>query len=121
MIDTAICNTSDKLKVAPNEWPFMIITFETTHGSNVYAYYRSTHRSGSSCRRILWEVFGCSSRLLLGRLYHYGSTAQMLKYYVMPIHTKNGATVCTPDGFAMKQRIERLKRELRTNRKLNNI
>lgn len=45
----------------------------------------------------------------------------MLKHYVMPIHTKNGATVCTPDGFAMKQRIERLKRELRTNRRLNNI
>ena len=45
----------------------------------------------------------------------------MLKHYVMPIHTPNGSTVCTPDGFAMKQRIERLKRELRTNRKLNNI
>ncbi len=39
----------------------------------------------------------------------------MMKHYVMPIHTKNGATVCTPDGFAMKQRIERLKRELRIN------
>ncbi|URY10863.1 hypothetical protein [Shigella phage ESh6] len=95
--------------------------YHFTYGSNVYAYYRSTHRSGSSCRRILWEVFGCSCRLLLGRLYDHGSTAQMLKYYVMPIHTKNGATVCTPDGFAMKQRIERLKRELRINRKLNNI
>lgn len=40
-----------------------------------------------------------------------------MKYYVMPIHTYNGATVCTPDGFAMKQRVERLKRELRINRK----
>lgn len=45
----------------------------------------------------------------------------MLKHYVMPIHTSNGATVCTPDGFAMKQRIERLKRELRINRKINKI
>lgn len=56
--------------------------------------------------------------------YHFKTThgiTIMLKHYVMPIHTPNGATVCTPDGFAMKQRIERLKRELRTNRKLNNI
>lgn len=45
----------------------------------------------------------------------------MLKHYVMPIHTPNGSTVCTPDGFAMKQRIERLKRELRINRKINKI
>ena len=45
----------------------------------------------------------------------------MLKHYVMPIHTPNGATVCTPDGFAMKQRIERLKRELHINRKINKI
>ena len=45
----------------------------------------------------------------------------MLKHYVMPIRHSTGATVCTPDGFAMKARIERLKRELRTNRKLNNI
>lgn len=45
----------------------------------------------------------------------------MLKHYVMPIHTSNGATVCTPDGFAMKQRIELLKRELRINRKINKI
>ena len=45
----------------------------------------------------------------------------MLKYYVMPIRHPTGATVCTPDGFAMKARIERLKRELRINRKLNNI
>lgn len=50
-----------------------------------------------------------------------GGTTQMLKHYVMPIHTPNGATVCTPDGFAMKQRIERLKRELRINRKINKI
>lgn len=46
---------------------------------------------------------------------------EMLKHYVMPIHTSNGATVCTPDGFTMKQRIERLKRELRINRKINKI
>ena len=44
-----------------------------------------------------------------------------MKHYVMPIHTSNGATVCTPDGFAMQQRIERLKRELRINRKINKI
>lgn len=99
----------------------MIITFETTHGSNVYAYYRSTHRYGSSCRRILWEVLRRSHRLLLGSLFNHGSTAQTLKHYVMPIHTRNGATVCTPNGFAMKQRIERLKRELRINRKINKI
>lgn len=52
--------------------------------------------------------------------YHFETThwiTIMTKHYVMPIHTKNGATVCTPDGFAMKQRIERLKRELRINRK----
>ena len=36
--------------------------------------------------------------------------------YVMPIHTKNGATVCTPDGMALKQRVLRLKRELRKNK-----
>lgn len=23
----------------------------------------------------------------------------MMKHYVMPIHTSNGATVCTPDGL----------------------
>ena len=45
----------------------------------------------------------------------------MMKHYVMPIHTSNGSTVCTPDGFAMKQRIERLKCELCINRKMNNI
>lgn len=45
----------------------------------------------------------------------------MLKHYVMPIHTSTGSTICTPDGFAMKQRIERLKRELRINRKINKI
>lgn len=26
-----------------------------------------------------------------------------MKHYVMPTHTSNGATVCTPDGFAMAQ------------------
>mgnify|MGYP004723619021 FL=1 len=35
---------------------------------------------------------------------------------VMPIHFKNGSTVCTPDRFAMKQRCERLKRELKANK-----
>lgn len=69
----------------------------------------------------LGEVLRRSHRLLLGSLFNHGSTAQMLKHYVMPIHTKNGATVCTPNGFAMKQRIERLKRELRINRKINKI
>ena len=44
-----------------------------------------------------------------------------LKYKVMPIHNKQGHTVCTPDGFAMNARVERLKRELRMNRMLNNI
>lgn len=56
--------------------------------------------------------------------YHFETThwtILMLKHYVMPIRHSTGATVCTPDGFAMKARIERLKRELRTNRKLNNI
>lgn len=38
-----------------------------------------------------------------------------LNRYVMPIHTKSGATVCTPDRMAMKQRIARLKRELAKN------
>ena len=37
--------------------------------------------------------------------------------YVMPIHMKNGSTVCTPDNFAIKQRIARLKRELKSNQK----
>lgn len=35
--------------------------------------------------------------------------------YVMPIHFKNGSTTCTPDGFALKQRCKRLKRELKQN------
>ena len=35
--------------------------------------------------------------------------------YVMPIHFKNGSTACTPDGFALKQRCKRLKRELKQN------
>lgn len=35
--------------------------------------------------------------------------------YVMPITFKAGGTVCTPDGFALKERIKRLKRELKAN------
>lgn len=37
--------------------------------------------------------------------------------YVMPIHTKTGAIVCTPVHMALKQRVARLKRELRENNK----
>lgn len=33
----------------------------------------------------------------------------------MPIHTKNGAIVCTGKVIAMSQRVARLKRELRKN------
>lgn len=33
----------------------------------------------------------------------------------------NGATLCTPDKFAMQSRCNRLKRELKTNRKLLGI
>lgn len=33
----------------------------------------------------------------------------------------SGASVCTPDGFAMTARINRLKNELKLNRKVNNI
>ncbi|ADM80024.1 hypothetical protein phiAS5_ORF0181 [Aeromonas phage phiAS5] len=36
--------------------------------------------------------------------------------YAMQIHTASGASVCTPDGIAVKQRIERLKREMKINR-----
>ncbi|UYD60022.1 hypothetical protein OPFAMLBM_00001 [Aeromonas phage avDM12-TAAL] len=36
--------------------------------------------------------------------------------YAMQIHTASGASVCTPDGIAIKQRIERLKREMRMNK-----
>ncbi|MGL5708838.1 MAG: hypothetical protein ACRDDF_11340 [Aeromonas sp.] len=32
-----------------------------------------------------------------------------------------GATVVTPDGFAMQARINRLKRELKTNRQLQGV
>ena len=39
--------------------------------------------------------------------------------YVMPIHTKTGATVCSHKAIALKQRVARLKRELRINNKLN--
>lgn len=38
-----------------------------------------------------------------------------LNSYSMPIHTKTGATVCTPDNQALKQRVARLKGELRNN------
>ncbi|AAQ17713.1 hypothetical protein Aeh1ORF054c [Aeromonas phage Aeh1] len=36
--------------------------------------------------------------------------------YAMQIHTASGASVCTPDGIAVNQRIERLKREMRMNK-----
>lgn len=35
----------------------------------------------------------------------------------LPIFTINGASVCTPDGFAMQARKRRLKRLLRSNLK----
>ena len=35
--------------------------------------------------------------------------------YVMAIHTTTGATVTTPDRMALKERIQRLKRELKNN------
>ena len=38
-----------------------------------------------------------------------------INVYSMQIHTASGASVCTPDGIAIKQRIERLKREMRMN------
>ncbi|QOC54732.1 hypothetical protein [Aeromonas phage PZL-Ah152] len=44
-----------------------------------------------------------------------------MKHVMMSIKHSTGATVCTPDGFAMRARCERLKREMRMNRKLNNI
>lgn len=40
-----------------------------------------------------------------------------IKQKVMSIHMKNGATVVTPDRFALEKRCERLKRELRSNAK----
>ena len=40
-----------------------------------------------------------------------------MKQYVMKIHFKSGATVCTPDGYAMAQRCKRLKAELKRNQK----
>lgn len=45
------------------------------------------------------------------------ASKQMFKLnsYIMPIHTKTGATVCTPDKTALKQRLARLKRELKQN------
>ncbi|ADQ52769.1 hypothetical protein AsFcp4_208 [Aeromonas phage AsFcp_4] len=39
-----------------------------------------------------------------------------INVYSMQIHTASGASVCTPDGIAIKQRIERLKREMRMNK-----
>lgn len=39
-----------------------------------------------------------------------------MKQYIMPIHTKNGATVVTPDRFALEIRCKRLKRELKANK-----
>lgn len=39
-----------------------------------------------------------------------------MKQYVMSIHTKNGATVTTPARFALVNRCNRLKRELKNNR-----
>ena len=68
-----------------------------------------------------WKALGVAVGAYLVACIITGGTAQMMKHYVMPIHTSNGATVCTPDGFAMKQRIERLKRELCINRKINKI
>jgi len=44
-----------------------------------------------------------------------------LKSKVMPIHNASGHTVCTPDGFALKARCERLKRELKANRALTGV
>lgn len=41
----------------------------------------------------------------------------MLNTYIMPIHNKNGSTVVTPDKTALKQRVARLKRELKNNLK----
>ena len=40
-----------------------------------------------------------------------------IKYnsYAIPTTLVNGASVTTPDGFAVKQRIARLKRELKIN------
>ena len=35
--------------------------------------------------------------------------------YVMPIHTTTGAIVTTPDRMALKERVQRLKRELKNN------
>ncbi len=44
---------------------------------------------------------------------------QKINSYVMPIHTTNGAIVTTPDRMALKERVARLKRELKNN--LNKI
>jgi len=37
--------------------------------------------------------------------------------YVMAIHMPNGSTVTTPDKMALKERVARLKRELKNNLK----
>jgi len=37
--------------------------------------------------------------------------------YVMAIHTTTGAIVTTPDRMALKERVARLKRELKNNLK----
>lgn len=39
-----------------------------------------------------------------------------INYYKMAIHMPNGSTVTTPDKMAMKQRVLRLKRELKRNK-----
>lgn len=43
------------------------------------------------------------------------STGIKYNSYSMPTTLFNGASVTTPDGFAVKQRIARLKRELKIN------
>ena len=40
----------------------------------------------------------------------------IVRQYIMPIHFKNGSTVCTPDLFAISERCKRLKRELKKNK-----
>lgn len=44
-----------------------------------------------------------------------------MQHVTMSTKHPTGASICTPDRFAMKARCERLKREMRMNRKLNNI
>lgn len=40
---------------------------------------------------------------------------QINPYQMQTTCHKTGASLCTPDGFAMSQRVERLKRELAKN------